>query len=49
MTSVEPGPELFHEIRMVPAVDFGLLDQVYILERDPVPEEIKEALPDAQP
>lgn len=49
VTSVEPGPELFHEIRMVPTVDFGLLDQVYVLDRVPVPEEIKEALPDAQP
>lgn len=49
VTEVEPGPELFHEIRMVPAVDFGLLDLVYVLEREPVPEKIKEALPDAQP
>lgn len=49
VTEVKPGPELFHEIRMVPAVDFGRLDQVYILDREPVPEEIKEASPDAQP
>ena len=49
VTEVERGPELFHEIRMVPAVDFGRLDQAYILDRVPVPEEIKEALPDAQP
>lgn len=49
VTSVEPGNELFHEIRLAPAVDFGVLDQVYVLEREPVPDEIKEALPDARP
>jgi hypothetical protein len=44
-----PGDELFYEIRVVPKVDFGLLDHVYVLKEDPVPETIKEALPDAQP
>jgi rod shape-determining protein MreC len=44
-----PGDELFHEIRVIPKVDFGLLDQVYVLEEETVPEAVKEALPDAQP
>ncbi len=49
VTSVEPGTELFHQIRLAPAVDFGHLDQVYILDREPLPDEIKEALPGASP
>ena len=44
-----PGDDLFYEIRVAPAVDFGLLDQVYILEEEAVPEAVKEALPDARP
>ncbi len=44
-----PGDELFYEIRVAPAVDFGLLDQVYLLEEETVPEAVKEALPDARP
>lgn len=44
-----PGDELFYEIRVVPSVDFGLLDQIYVLEEETVPEAVKEALPDAQP
>ena len=44
-----PGDELFYEIRVAPAVDFGLLDQVYILKEETVPKAVKEALPDAQP
>ncbi len=39
---VKPGDELFHKIRLTPAVNFGVLDQVYILDRTPVPEEAKE-------
>jgi rod shape-determining protein MreC len=42
---LEPGGQLFHRIRLVPAVDFGTLDQVYLLEHSPVPQAIKEALP----
>ncbi len=46
VTEVSPGNELFHRIRLVPRVDFGVLDQVYVLQRDPVPETAREALPD---
>lgn len=49
VTAVKPGDELFHEIRLAPAVDFGVLDQVYVLDREPVPEAAKEARPDGQP
>ncbi len=47
VVEVKPGDELFHEIRLTPAVDFGVLDQVYILDRMPVPEEVKKADADA--
>ncbi len=46
---VSPGNELFHRIRVRPAVDLGRLDQVWVIEREAVPEEVKEALPDARP
>ena len=49
ITAAIPGDDLFYEIRVAPAVDFGLLDQVYILEGEAVPEAVKEALPDARP
>jgi len=49
ITEVEPGSELFHKIRLVPAVDFGHLDQVYLLQGVNVPEDIKSDLPDARP
>lgn len=42
VTEVEEGGALFHRIRLAPAVDFGLLDQVYLLERPPVPPELRE-------
>ncbi len=47
VVSIEPGDELFYRIRVAPNVDFGLLDQVYVLGRLQVPDEMKEA--DAQP
>ncbi len=49
VVEVEPGDELFHKIRMAPTVDFGVLEVVYLLDREPVPEEVKEAIPDAEP
>lgn len=49
ITAAIPGDDLFYEIRVAPAVDFGLMDQVYILEEEAVPEAVKEALPDARP
>lgn len=42
ITAVEAGSELFHRIRLVPAVDFGSLDQVYILQSTPVPTDLVE-------
>ncbi len=44
VVDVEPGPELFHRIRVQPHIDFALLDQVYVLTEEVVPSEIKEAL-----
>ena len=49
VSAVIPGDELFYEIRVIPQVDFGLLDQVYVLKEEIVPETVKEAVPDAQP
>lgn len=49
IAAVAAGSELFHRIRVVPRVDFGLLDQVFILGREAVPDELKEELPDASP
>ncbi|HEX2223430.1 MAG TPA: rod shape-determining protein MreC [Thermoanaerobaculia bacterium] len=49
VTAVEQGGQLFHRIRVVPAVDFGTLDQVYLLEREPLPAAVKEAAPGARP
>lgn len=45
--TVEPGGQLFHKIRVAPAVDFGTLDQVYLLEHAPVPREVERAEPGA--
>lgn len=49
VTAVEPGSELFHRILLRPAVDFGELDQVLVLAREPVPEELLEEAADARP
>jgi rod shape-determining protein MreC len=49
VATVEPGGQLFHSIRLIPAVDFGTLDQVYLLESTPVPADLKEALPGVRP
>ena len=49
IAAVVAGTELFHRIRVAPLVDFGLLDQVYILDQEPIPEELKEEIPDASP
>jgi rod shape-determining protein MreC len=47
--SVAPGGQLFHRIQLAPAVDFGTLDQVYLLDYTIVPESVKEARPGARP
>lgn len=49
VVSVKPGGQLFHRIQLAPAVDFGALDQVYLLEYEPVPQSLKEAEPGARP
>jgi len=46
---VDPGSELFHSIVVAPAVDFGLLDEAYILERETLPPQLKETAPIAHP
>ncbi len=48
VTEVEAGAELFHRIRVQPHIDFGLLDQVYVLTEQVVPGEIKGALTNPQ-
>ena len=47
VVSVAPGDELFSVVRLAPAVDFGILDQVYVLSRPPVPDALTEARPSA--
>jgi rod shape-determining protein MreC len=42
VTSVSQGGQLFHRLQLAPAVDFGALDQVYLLEYEPVPRELRE-------
>ena len=44
VVSVTPSDELFHRIRVAPAVDFGHLDQVYVLRKSGVPPELAEGL-----
>jgi rod shape-determining protein MreC len=38
---VAPGGELFHSIALAPAVDFGQLDQVFVLLADTLPGRLK--------
>jgi rod shape-determining protein MreC len=40
VTAVDRGDELFHRIRLAPAVDFGRLDQVFLLAGETLPEEV---------
>ena len=37
VAEVGPGTELFHSIRLEPAVDFGMLDQVFVAMGDALP------------
>jgi rod shape-determining protein MreC len=41
VVDVRPGEELFHRIRLRPAVDMGQLDLVYLLPHLAVPEEMR--------
>lgn len=49
VTGVTQGGQLFHRIQLAPAVDFGSLDQVYLLDFEPVPQELREAEPLERP
>jgi rod shape-determining protein MreC len=49
VVKVENGGQLFHSIQVAPAVDLGTLDQVYLLDHSPIPQEVKEAVPGARP
>lgn len=49
VTRVEAGEELFSRIEMTPTVDFGRLDQVFILAGEPVPTQILETQPGDRP
>ncbi|HVT60003.1 MAG TPA: rod shape-determining protein MreC [Thermoanaerobaculia bacterium] len=39
------GGQMFHRIRLAPAVDLGSLDQVYLLEHAAVPQELLKPVP----
>jgi len=43
VAAVEPGDELFFAVRLEPAIDFGRLDQVYLLSRAALPAADEEA------
>jgi rod shape-determining protein MreC len=38
---VSPGGDLFHSVRLAPAVDFGTLDQVFVVLADSLPGRLK--------
>ncbi len=40
VAEVGAGEELFHQIRLRPAVDFGRLDHVFVLDRQGLPKEL---------
>ncbi|HVR99727.1 MAG TPA: rod shape-determining protein MreC [Thermoanaerobaculia bacterium] len=46
---VEQGGQLFHHIELAAAVDFGALDQVYLLENAPAPRRLLETQPGGRP
>lgn len=49
VTAVQPGGELSLSISLAPAVDFGKLDQVYVVDSQSPPQGLKEAGPGARP
>lgn len=49
VVAVEGGGQLFHKIQLAPAVDFGALDQIYLLDYDAIPQTLKEASPGGHP
>jgi rod shape-determining protein MreC len=48
VVSVEAGGQLFHKILLAPAVDFGTLDQVYLLDHPAPPPDMLKAIPGAR-
>jgi rod shape-determining protein MreC len=49
VAAVEPGDELFYAVRLEPSIDFGRLDQVYLLSRTALPAADEEAPPPPGP
>jgi rod shape-determining protein MreC len=49
VVTVEGGGQLFHKVQVAPAVDFGALDQVYLLDYEALPPALKEASPGGHP
>jgi rod shape-determining protein MreC len=49
VVSVEAGEELFSRIEMAPTVDFGRLDQAFVVVRSSVPTDIMETPDSARP
>jgi rod shape-determining protein MreC len=49
VVKVSQGGQLFHRIEVAPAVEFGTLDQVYLLDYTPPPPSIREAQPGVRP
>ncbi|MEA2599753.1 MAG: rod shape-determining protein MreC [Acidobacteriota bacterium] len=49
VVAVEGGGQLFHRVQLAPAVDFGALDQVYLLDYEAIPPKLKEASPGGRP
>ena len=49
VVALEGGGQLFHKIQLSPAVDFGALDQVYLLDYEAIPQTLKEASPGGRP
>lgn len=49
VAEVETSGELFHHVRLAPAVDFGLLEHVYLIDRPELPPELSAARAGARP
>lgn len=45
VVEVKPGGELFYEVKVAPAVDFGLLDQVFLVASEVIPSILIEQAP----
>ncbi len=47
VVEVGPGNDLFHRIRLEPAIDLSLLDQVFVLTEETLPADVRQAMPGA--